>query len=181
MVYSDDYSVTTKWIAHFLFSRRQRVMVNGVCSESTNVTSGIPHGSVLGPILFTIFINDLPISISSHDTIFADDTKIYNTTDNTTVLQDDLQKLYEWSNTWLLPFNNDKCCILHVAKHNNMYNYCVNNYRINVDCFIKELDVTLHDDLKFDEHIKKMVSNANNKLGIIRNTFHNLSKENFII
>ena len=52
-------------------------MVNGVCSEWTNVTSGIPQGSVLGPMLFTIFINDLPISISSHVKIFADDTKIY--------------------------------------------------------------------------------------------------------
>ena len=82
-------------------------MVNGVCSEWTNVTSGIPQCSVLGPILFTIFINDLPISISSHVKIFADDTKIYNTTENTTVLQDDLHTLYEWSNKWLLPFNID--------------------------------------------------------------------------
>ena len=130
-------------IAHFLFSRRQRVMVNGVCSEWTNVTSGIPQGSVLGPILFTIFINDLPISISSHINYFADDTKIYNTTNNTTVLQDDLHKLYEWSNKWL-----------HYGKHNNIYNYCVNNYRINVDCFIKDLGVTFQDYLKFGEHIK---------------------------
>ena len=65
--------VFSKWIAHYFSSRRQRVMVNGVCSEWTNVTSGIPQGSVLGPILFTIFINDLPISISSHVNIFADD------------------------------------------------------------------------------------------------------------
>ena len=69
-------SCILKWIAHFLFNRSQRVMVNGVCFEWTNVTSGIPQGSVLGPILFTIFINDVPISISSHVKIFADDTKI---------------------------------------------------------------------------------------------------------
>ena len=62
-----------------------------------------------------------------------------------------------------------------------MYNYCLNNCRINVDCFIKDLGVTFQDDLKFGEHIKKIVLNANSKLGIIRNTFHNLSKENFIV
>ena len=142
-------------------------MVNGVCCEWTNVTSGIPHGSVLGPILFTIFINDLPISISSHVKIVADDTKIYNTPDNATVLQDDLHTLYEWSIKWLLPFNIDKCSILHYGKHNNMYNYCLNNYRINVDFCIKDLGVTFQDDLKFGEH-KKIVLNANSKLGIIR-------------
>ena len=80
-----------------------------------------------------------------------------------------------------LPFNIDKCSILHYGKHNNMYNYCLNNYRINVDSFIKDLGVTFQDDLKFGENIKKMVLNANSKLGIIRNTFHNLSKENYIV
>ena len=62
-----------------------------------------------------------------------------------------------------------------------MYNYCLNNYRINVDRFIKDLGEPFQDDLKFGEHIKKMVLNANSKLGISRNTFHNLSKENLIV
>ena len=71
-------------------------MVIGVCSEWINVTSGIPQGSVLGHILFAIFINDLPISLKSHVTIFADDTKLYNTVDKK-MIQNDLQKLLEWS------------------------------------------------------------------------------------
>ena len=96
-------------------------------------------------------------------------------------MQDDLHKLYEWSNKWLLPFNIDKCSILHYVKHNNIYNYCLNNYWIIVDCFIKDLGVTFQDDLKLGEHIKKMVLNANSNLGSIRKIFHNLSKENFIV
>ena len=68
----------------------------------------------------------------------------------------------------------DNCNIVHYGKHNNIYNYCLHKYRINVDCFIKNLDVTFLDDLTFGEHIKKMVLNANSKLGIIRNTFHDL-------
>ena len=78
------------------------------------------------PILFTIFINNLDIYISSHMKVFADDTRIYNTT----ILQDDLHKLYEWSNKLLLLFSIHKCCILHYGKHNNIYNNCVNNQRI---------------------------------------------------
>ena len=96
-------------------------MVNGVCSEWNNVTSGIPQGSVLDPIIFTIYINDLPISISSHVQLFANDTKI--NTNYTTILQDDLHKIYEWSNKWLLSFNIDKYSILYYGKHNNIYNY----------------------------------------------------------
>ena len=71
---------------------------------------------------------------------------MYNTTDNTTILQDDLHKLYEWSNKLLLPFNIDKCSILHYGKHNNIDNYGQNNNRMNVDFFIKDLGVTFQDD-----------------------------------
>ena len=77
---------------------------------------------------------------------FANDTKIYNINDDTTMWQDYLHKLYEWYNKWLLPFNIDKCSILHYGKHNHIYNYCLNNYRIKVDCFIKDLGLTFEDD-----------------------------------
>ena len=80
-------------------------MCNGVCSNWSEVTSGIPQGSVLGPLLFTIFINDLLLSITSHIQIFADDTKIYNTVQDSGILKNDLDKLVLWSKEWLLPFN----------------------------------------------------------------------------
>ena len=68
-------------------------MCNGVCSNWSEVTSGIPQGSVLGPLLFTIFINDLPLSITSHIQIFPDDTKIYNTVQDSEILKNDLINL----------------------------------------------------------------------------------------
>ena len=71
---------------------------------------------------------------------FADDTKICNITDNTTILQDELHELYEWSHKWLPPFTLT-CSILHYPKHYNNYNYCLNKYMINIDCFIKDLCV----------------------------------------
>ena len=74
------------WIS-ILSHRRQIVMCNGVCSNWSEVTSGIPQGSVLGPLLFTIFINDLPLYITSHIQIFSDDTKIYNTVQDSGILK----------------------------------------------------------------------------------------------
>ena len=69
-------------------------------SSKADVISGIPQGSILGPILFTVFINDLPDKISSICKVFADDTKIYNNTENSNVIQQDLVLLQEWSDTW---------------------------------------------------------------------------------
>ena len=98
-------------------------MVYRVCSNWSEVTSGIPQGSVLGPLLFTIFINDLPLSITSHIQIFADDTKIYNTVQDSGILKNDLDKLVLLSKEWLLPFNIDKCNILHFGKNNPNIEY----------------------------------------------------------
>ena len=69
---------TLEWIKSFLTSRRQRVVVNGEVSGWSDVTSGVPEGSVLGPILFLCYINDLPPAIQNKVTVFADDTKIYS-------------------------------------------------------------------------------------------------------
>ncbi len=169
-----------KWITSFLSNRKQRVVVNGVKSSWTDITSGIPQGSVLGPILFIIFINDLPISVTSHIKIFADDTKIYNSIDNSTLLQDDLNNLVAWSKKWLLPFNIDKCNVLHYGKHNTKTTYIMDDKPLTADKLMTDLGVTFQDSLTFNEHISKCVSKANSRLGIIRNTFQTLTRDNFI-
>ena len=84
-----------KWIQAFLSGRTQKVRINDAVSSKADVLSGIPQGSILGPILFTIFINDLPDSVQSNCKIFADDTKVYNNSKNHAKLQSDLCLLQE--------------------------------------------------------------------------------------
>ena len=97
-------SNTLKWIEAFLKNRTQVVRVNGEDSFSAPVLSGIPQGSVLGPLLFVIYINDLPDNIRSDSFLFADDTKIVRhitSADDGAILQRDLESLEEWSKMWL--------------------------------------------------------------------------------
>ena len=103
------------WIKDFLSNRTQRVVINGVQSEQAQVTSGIPQGSVLGPLLFVIYINDLPHVTKCPTRLFADDTKVFARSDldnNTEKLQEDLDNLQAWSEKWLLKFHPEKCHVL---------------------------------------------------------------------
>ena len=112
----EKYGITGQilgWICSFLHSRAQCVMMNKTASEIKNVTSGIPQGSVLGPILFVLYINDLPDIISEGTWIFlfADDTKIFReirSDEDKVILQRDIDKMVEWSENWLLKFHPDK-------------------------------------------------------------------------
>ena len=88
------------WLKSFLIGRRQRVVVSGKESSWGEVVSGVPQGSVLGPTLFLIFVNDLPDTVQSEVTMFADDTKLYvrsDKRDSVVQLQCDLLKLEEWA------------------------------------------------------------------------------------
>ena len=101
-----------RWISSFLQKRTQQMVINWHHSEWMEVSSGIPQGSVLGPLLFVIFINHLPKVASSDIYLFADDTKIsrpITTEGDEQQLQRDLDKLTDWSDTWLLKFHPDKC------------------------------------------------------------------------
>ena len=103
---------TLTWIRNFLSCRRQMVVVNGKLSSWEEILSGIPQGSVLGPILFIIFINDLPDEVMCTANIFADDTKLFhciNSQEYRVLLQDDLNRLVEWSRQWQMSFNASKC------------------------------------------------------------------------
>ena len=107
------------WVRDYLADRKQRVVINGEQSEFADVTSGVPQGSVLGPVLFLIYINDLDVGLSCNIKKFADDTKIYGQVNNEAdcrKLQDDLDRLISWSVRWGMEFNVEKCKYLRISK-----------------------------------------------------------------
>ena len=111
-----------KWIKGWLTNRKQRVCINGNKSDWGNVTSGVPQGSVLGPLLFIIYINDLDVGISSSISKFADDTKIGRIIESpadSEALQRDLDQLSSWARCWQMEFNIDKCKVMKVGKNTN--------------------------------------------------------------
>lgn len=175
------------WIESFLENRLQRVVVNGEPSASAKVTSGVPQGSVLGPELFLLFINDLPEVLSSLKStvkIFADDTKLYcevNDQQDSEILQQDLTSINKWADRWQLPFNNDKCKVIHYGKRNHHFNYKLreNGQNLKATTTEKDLGVTFDDQLKFSEHVNKVATSANRKMGIIKRTFSSLDTNNF--
>ena len=108
------------WIKDFLNGRSQQVVLNGLASETFAVSSGVPQGSVLGPLLFLVYVNDIPEQVECNISMFADDTKIYTAVKDiadTQRLQADLNSLAKWANDWLLRFNVKKCKYMSVGPH----------------------------------------------------------------
>ena len=175
-----------KWIGEYLRDRSQVVLVNGSESVIGNVLSGVPQGTVLGPLLFVIYINDMLDTISSGGLLFADDTKIFRriTSENDAQeLQDDLKKLETWSKSWLLRFNVNKCHVLTLGKFENIQytsRYKIGNKELEHVFSEKDLGVTVDSDLNFDDHICTKVNTANQIMGLIRRSFTYLDAKSFI-
>ena len=182
----NSYGITgnlSKWIESFLSNRTQRVRVNSTYSNYTKVRSGIPQGSILGPLLFVIFINDLPEGLSSHCKIFADDTKLYGSPEDHDSIQEDLLKLMSWSDLWQLKFNIEKCSVLHMGKNNPMKNYYMDiNSKTTLSKISNEKDigVTFDKNLYFNSHINNIITKANRMNGIIQRSFSFLNKSTFL-
>ena len=129
-------SQITSWIEDWLESRTQRVVINGSFSDWSQVTSGVPQGSVLGPIPFLIYVNDMDSGLEANISKFADDTKIFHevsTASEHEKIQDDLQTLVQWSNTWQMKFNADKCKVLHFGSKNIQFEYKIDDKTILKD------------------------------------------------
>ena len=174
-----------KWVQSFLTDRMQCVVLDGEPSTWTKIGSGVPQGSVLGPVLFLCYINDLPKDIKCSVKLFADDTKIYSAVSSVSDcdnLQNDLNKLQVWSKQWKLSFHPDKSCILRIGKHVPEYDYVTNSAN-GFSCIVeqvsstKDLGVLIDDHLNFSEHIDKIVSQSNKLVGLIRRSITYLDKK----
>jgi len=165
------------WIRNFLTGRRQRVVYDGEKSEWSDVMSGIPQGSVLGPVLFVIFINDLPSVVKSAMKVFADDTKVYNCVKEdkgVEELQADIESMARWGDKWQLPFNTGKCKSLHLGRTNSRHVYTLNGNDLEQVHQEKDLGVVIDDRLKFHTHTTGAVNKANQILAVIKKSFMHL-------
>ena len=174
------------WVEDFLTGRRQRVCVNGSYSAWSPVVSGVPQGSCLGPVLFVIFINDLPEVVETFCQMYADDTKLFSNSDNEEFrmkIQKDLDNLIQWADRWQLRFNAEKCHTLHLGYGNQYHQYCMKKQnsdekvKLNPSVVEKDLGVLVDKDLKFTQHIESQVKKANRLLGLIRRSFTFMDKE----
>ena len=152
------------------------VIVEGEESGWRDVVCGIPQGSVLGPMLFICFINDLPEQAISEAFIFADDTKIIaREPEKTAELQQDIDRLQQWSETWQLRFNASKCKVMHLGnqKEPHIYSMSSNNTPIALETTRVEKDLGVYVDagLTFEEHVQTQTTKANKLLGMIQRTF----------
>ena len=173
-----------RWVEDFLIGRTQKVKVGNIVSETSEVTSGIPQGSILGPILFTIFINDLPEGLKNICKIFADDTKVYGNSKESDSIQEDIDKLQEWSIKWNLYFNVEKCKVMHIGNNNPETKYTMkkgDNLENIITCEDeKDLGVTFDKKLNFNKHIESAIGKANRMLGLIKRTFSYMDKDIFL-
>ena len=174
-----------QWIKAFLLNRTQRIKVGNETSASSKVTSGIPQGSILGPVLFTIFINDLPESVDSIVKVFADDTKLYNNSKNHRTIQKDLDTIQNWSSIWQLGFNIKKCKCLHVGQKNERHEYILKTAAGPIEIAEvaeeKDLGIWFDDELKFERHITEKINKANQSVGIIKKNFEFMDMEIFLL
>ena len=171
------------WVVAWLRGRQQRVVLNGSASSWATVDSGVPQGSVLGPTLFVIFINDIDNVISivnSFISKFADDTKVgMNVMDDTDrhLLQQDLDNLSQWSQDWQMQFNAVKCKVLHIGRNNPGFPYTMGGYApagtvLEEVSEEKDVGVMVYISLKPSAQCAKAAKKANQVIGQIARSFH---------
>ena len=143
---------SARWNRNWIAGRRQRVCINQSYSNWAPVTFGVAQGSVLGPLLFLIYINDLDTNIVSKMSKFADDTKLCHRArnpDHIVELQVDINKRVEWANKWQRSFNVDKCSVVHIEHKNMESHYNMSNQQLPTTDQQWYLGIIITNDLKW--------------------------------
>lgn len=164
-----------EWFANYLTSRQQRVVFNNNNSDWKHITAGVPQGSILGPLLFLIYINDIVNSIQSKVRLFADDTSLYLIVDNPAATADlinsDLDRIHTWSKQWLVDFNPSKTETLTISRKQNPPHHpdlFMDGTKISEFDHHKHLGLTFSNDGRWHHHIKSITAKAWQRIGILR-------------
>lgn len=161
-----------RWITNFLTRRKFQVRVAGSMSDERPVNSGVPQGSVLGPLLFLLYISDMANDIQSNISFFADDTKLYhNPQSSARILQGDLLQIEQWTDKWLMSLNANKCTVLHIGPSNPGATYFIGGNPLVAVDQQEDLGVIISKDLKWERHIAKVVKRANSLIFLIQKAF----------
>jgi hypothetical protein len=151
------------WFKSYLTNRRQKVVIKGQFSKWASILAGVPQGSILGPLLFLIYIDDIIRDIESNILLFADDTSLFETISNPVLsfnkLNRDLSRLNQWSNQWLVSFNPLKTAYIIFSKklikqdHPDLYLGGAKLKQVNVH---KQLGIVFNEKMTFDDHIREI-------------------------
>ena len=161
------------WIKSWLMNRSQRVIVEGASSDEVSVRSGVPQGTVLGLLMFLIYIKDIEENITSRFRLFANDSLLYCAVEipqDCQSLQDDLDKLTQWSCKWQMKFNITKCKSLSITRKKNpiLHQYSMNGQQIEAVRRHPYLGVKVTHNLNWSNHIHKITTKANRSLGFVK-------------
>ena len=159
-----DYGIrgnSLKWVENFLNNRPPKVVVSGERSPSVSVTSGVPHGTALGPLLFLFNISDLPNSVSLSISLFTDDSYVYRRIRNRLYckqLHNDFDNLVKWEKEWSMEFNPSKCKLLIVTNRVKPVQHCYKMHAIYLENIVQEkyLGVILHRKLSWKPHVSNI-------------------------
>ena len=178
-----------KVIESFLSNRSLKVVLDGQQSSSQPVSSGVPQGSILGPILFLTYINDLPDNLLSKVAIYADDTSLYSCLDKKSALFDrlqhasnlesDLSSLSDWGSQWLVTFNSKKTKLLSINRYRSSINLpiCMSGETLPESHTLRLLGLSFSCDLSWNDYIKSIAKSASMKVGSLYRARSYLSPE----
>ncbi len=173
------------WISSYLSDRKQKVVINGVKSDPKSINASVPQGSILGPLLFLVYVNDIVDDLETLPYLFADDTSLFSTIDPKNTVEtfnkinNDLEKLAHWSAQWRVTFNAAKTVYMIISNRKNVVypSLYLHGQLLNRVESHKHLGITFSSDMKWTSHIESILSKAFSRLNGIRRIGHVVSRK----